>query len=145
MRYYTISIVSASQFMMTIVIEFGKFWCNFFHKGMCTSRDIFHSNVDKLLGDIECIKTYIDDILVFRKDCFTNHKEQMRVIFSRLCVSGLKFNACNCSFGLKEIHYLGYVITMESMKPNVKKLQVTMDIGRPTTTRESRALMGTVQ
>ena len=31
--------------------------------GMCASVDIFQANVDKLLGDIEGVKTYINDIL----------------------------------------------------------------------------------
>ena len=41
--------------------------------GMCASGDIFQSEVDKLLGDIEGVKTYIDDILVLGKDRFEKH------------------------------------------------------------------------
>ena len=35
----------------------------------------------------------------------------MRMIVGRLCAAGLKVNPSKCSFGLKEIPYLGYVIT----------------------------------
>ena len=31
---------------------------------LCASVDIFQSKVDKLLGDIDGVKTYIDNILV---------------------------------------------------------------------------------
>ena len=55
---------------------------------------------------------------------------------------GLKVNAPKCSFGLKEIPYLGYVITREGIKPDPNKVQGIMDIGRPTTTTESQALIG---
>ena len=41
--------------------------------GMCASGDIFQANVDKLLGDIEGVKNYIDDLLVLGKDIFENH------------------------------------------------------------------------
>ena len=41
--------------------------------GMCTSGDIFKAKVETLLGDIEGVKTYIDDILILSKDCFGNH------------------------------------------------------------------------
>ena len=53
--------------------------------------------------------------------------------------------ATNCSFGLKEIPYLGYLITREGIIPDPKKLQAIMDIRRPTTTTEERALIGMVQ
>ena len=69
--------------------------------GMCASGYIFQAKVDKLLSDIEVFKTYINYILVLIKDCFINYIEQLRMIFFRLCASGLKVNSPKCSFGLK--------------------------------------------
>ena len=43
--------------------------------------------------------------------------------------AGLKVNAHKCSFGLKYIPYLGYVITWEGVKRDQKKLQCIMDLG----------------
>ena len=96
---------------------------------MCTSVDIFQANADKLLGDIKGIKIYIDDILVLFKGGFKNHIEHLRIIFGRLCAAGLKVNALKCVFGLKEIIYLGCVITREGIKPGPKKVKGIMDLG----------------
>ena len=52
--------------------------------GMCASGDILQSKVNELLGDIEGIKTYIDDIIVLSKDIFENHIYQLIIIFRRL-------------------------------------------------------------
>ena len=41
--------------------------------GMCALGDIFQAKVDKLLGDIEGVKTYIDDILAFSKESLYKH------------------------------------------------------------------------
>ena len=70
MEYYTIRISPAIQYMTTIVTEFGKFKYNFLPMGMCASGNIFQAKVDKILGDIEGVKTYIDDILVLIKEIF---------------------------------------------------------------------------
>ena len=113
--------------------------------GMCASRDILQYMVDKLLGYIKGVKKYTNDILVLGKDSFENYIYQMIMIFSRLCASGLKVNASKQSFGLKDIPYLGYVITREGIKPDPKKLQGIMDFGRPYTTNKARALIGMVQ
>ena len=56
MVYYIIIIFLASQYMMTIVTEFGKFGYNCLPMGMCNSVDIFQEKVDELLGDIKSVK-----------------------------------------------------------------------------------------
>ena len=75
MGYYTIRISPDIQDMTKIVTEFGKSRYNLLPMGMCASGDIFQSKVDKLLGDIEGVKLYINDILILIKDCFRNHIE----------------------------------------------------------------------
>ena len=79
--------------MTTVFTEFGKFRYNRLPGGMCASGDILQAKVEELIGDIEGVKMYIDDILVLRKDCFTKHMEQLRIIFGRLRAAGLKVNA----------------------------------------------------
>ena len=66
--YYTIRLSPASQDMKTIVNEFGKFRYNRLSMSMYASGDILQYKVDKLLSDIEGVKTYIDDILVLSND-----------------------------------------------------------------------------
>ena len=104
----------------------------------------YKAKVDELLGDIKGVKTYINDILVLGKDSFENHINQLRIIFGKLRAAGLKVNAPKCSFWLKNIIYLGHVIKREGIKPDPKKVQGIMDLGRPFTTTESRALIGMV-
>ena len=79
--------------MTTIVTEFWKLRYNRLHMVMCASGDILKSNVDEILGDIEGVTTYINDIIVLVKDRFETHIVQSRIIFVRLRVSGLKVNA----------------------------------------------------
>ena len=111
---------------------------------MCASGDILQAKVENLLGNMQGAKTCIEDILLLSKDCFTKHIEQLRIIFGSLRAAGLKFNAHRCSFGSKAIPYLGYIITREGIKPDLKKIQGIMDLGQPTNTTEAQALMGTV-
>ena len=70
---------------------------------------------------------------------------QLRIILIRLRAAGLKVNAPNCSLGLKDILYLGYVITREGIKPDPKKLQGIMNLRRPYTITEVQALISMVQ
>ena len=67
MGYYTIRKSLSSKYMTTIFTGYGKFKYNHLPMGMCASGDIFQSKVDKLFGDIEGVKTYIDDTIVQSK------------------------------------------------------------------------------
>ena len=67
------------------------------------------------------------------------------MIFGGLRAAHSKVNPPKCSFCLKDIRYLGYVITREVIKPDPKKVQGIMDIGRPATTTEARELIGMFQ
>ena len=67
------------------------------------------------------------------------------MIFGRLRSKGLKVNAPKCSFELKDIPYLGYIIIREVIKSDPNKVQGIMDLGWPATTTEARALIGMVQ
>ena len=59
--------------MKTIVTEFGKLKYNHLPTGMRASGDIIEDKAYELLVDIKVIKTYIYDILVLRKESFSNH------------------------------------------------------------------------
>ena len=145
MGYYTIRIYPSRQDTTTIVTEFRNLIYNRLPMGMRASGDIFQAKLDELLGDIKAVKTYIDNILVLSKDWFRNQIEKLIMIFGRLCAAGLKVNTPKCSFGLKEITYLGYVMTREVVEPDSKKVQGIMDTRRLATTTEAPALIGMVQ
>ena len=69
--------------------------------GMIISGDVFQSKVYDLIGDINGVRTYIDDILCIGKGTFEENINQLEEIFSRFQKARLKVNASKCSFGLK--------------------------------------------
>ena len=68
--------------------------------GMCASGDILQSKVDEILSDIEGIKNYTNDIIVFRKYWFKDYIDQLSIRLGGLRAAGLKVYAPKWSFGL---------------------------------------------
>ena len=64
----------------------------------------------------------------------------MRVLFDKLHAPGLKVDAPKCSFGLKDIPYLGNILKKEGIKPVYNKVKMIMVIRRSNTTTGSRFL-----
>ena len=71
--YYTIDLLARSQDMKTTVNEFGKFRSNRPPMVMCASCDTFQAKIDKIIGDIKGVKTFINYILFLRKESFSKH------------------------------------------------------------------------
>ena len=80
-------------------------------------------------------------MIVLIKESFSNHREQLRIIFDRLCAAGLKANSPKFSFGLNCIPSLCCVITQEDIKPDPNKLQGIMDIGITNIKTDEQALI----
>ena len=67
------------------------------------------------------------------------------MIFGRMSAAGLKGNSPKRSVGLKEITYLGYVITREVIKHDLKKVQEILYLKQQNTTTEERSLTDIVR
>ena len=69
--------------------------------GMCTYMDILKVELYELLGDIEGVNTYINDVLVVSKDGFPKYIDHIRVVLSGLRNAGLKSVPKKSVFGLR--------------------------------------------
>ena len=65
--YFNIRLLSASQYMMKVVTEFGKFRYNHLPMGMWPLRDILQAKMDELLSNIKGVKVYIYYIIFLEK------------------------------------------------------------------------------
>jgi len=83
------------------------------------------------MADLEYVRAYIDDLLVFSNGSWTDHIQKLEQVFRRLKPAGLKVNAKKSIFGKSELEYLGYWITREGIQPMPKKVQAIFAIQPP--------------
>ena len=60
---------------------YSKFQYNVLPMGIVMYGYILQSKSNEILGGIEILKTYIDDILVINKGAFADHVEQLIIWF----------------------------------------------------------------
>ena len=81
---------------------------------------MFQAKLENLPRNIKGFKTYIHNIIVPRNNNYQNTQISL-YLSSRLKWALIKVNNKNCSFLLKEITYLRYVIKWDEIKNNMKK------------------------
>ena len=84
---------------------------------------------------------YLDDIFVFGTR-LQEHMDNLKVIFEKLKEHNLKIQLDKSEFLMKEIVYLGHIISEEGIKPNSEKIKAVKDYPIPKNTKEIKAYLG---
>jgi hypothetical protein len=67
------------------------------------------------------VVVYLDDILIYlinKKD----HIKQVNLVFEILGKVGMRINGPKCIFYIKEMEFLGYIIGLDGIKIDLKKV-----------------------
>ena len=146
MGYYHLELTPFASNLCTVVLPWGKYAYKRLPMGICNAPDIFQEKINNLMGDLEFVRAYLDDILIIstEKEGFEGHLEKLEKIFTRLLEAGLKVNASKSKFCQDTLEYLGYTITNKGIQPSVNKITAILDIKPPSTRKQLRRFIGIV-
>ena len=86
---------------------------------------------------------YLADVILYSRR-LPQHLDDLRVMFERLRVAGLKLKTSKCQHFRDEVLYLGHVINKSGISPNPAKLRVLATWPIPETVRALQLLFGVV-
>ena len=83
-------------------------------------------------------------LLIFLKDP-GEHLRHIETIFKRIRQHGLKLKLKKCNFFNEETDYLGFVISIDEIKPDPKKVEAIRDLQEPKSVREIRGMWANIE
>ena len=102
---------------------------------MYLMNSVFMPELDKF------VVVFIDDILVYSKNK-SEHAEHLRIVLNRLREHKLYAKFSKCEFWLKEVQFLGHVLSAEGVAVDPSKVKDVLDWKPPTTVHEVRSFLG---
>jgi len=69
---------------------------------------------------------YLDNILIYSKNV-NKHKKHVRLIFKALWKYYLKVELDKCKFNAIEVRFYGYIITIEGIRMDPKKMLIVLE------------------
>ncbi|MCI48493.1 retrotransposon protein, partial [Trifolium medium] len=87
------------------------------------------------------VVVFIDDILIYSKT-EEEHVEHLRIVLETLREKKLYAKFSKCEFWLKEVSFLGHVISSRGIAVDPAKVEAVLEWGTPESVTEIRSFLG---
>jgi hypothetical protein len=102
---------------------------------MYLMNSVFMPEMDKFF------MVFIDDILIYSRS-MEEHKEHLQILLQRLREHQLYAKFSKCKFLIKEVPFLGHVVSPEGIVVDHTKVKEVLDWKPPTSVSEVRSFLG---
>ena len=100
--------------------------------------------MNKVLNGLNFAFAYLDDIIIFSNTA-EEHLKHIQIVIDRLKAAQLKLKKSKCSFIKRELYYLGHLLIIEGVKPQIEKAKAIHEMKplvNPKGVREFLGLVG---
>ncbi|KAL0544130.1 hypothetical protein IC582_019241 [Cucumis melo] len=111
--------------------------------GLTNAPTVFMDLMNRVFKDFlnTFVIVFIDDILVYSKT-EVEHEEHLRMVLETLRTNKLYAKFLNCEFWLKQVSFLGHVVSEDGVSVDPAKIKVVTNWPRPSTVSEVRSFLG---
>lgn len=111
--------------------------------GISCAPEMFQKILEHILSDCDNVVNYLDDILV-SGETEEEHDKSLRKVLRVLETRNILLNKDKCIFKVKQIEFLGHLISSEGIKPTASKIEALQKFREPKTPEEVRSFLGLV-
>ncbi|WVZ51260.1 hypothetical protein U9M48_002419 [Paspalum notatum var. saurae] len=104
---------------------------------MYMMNSVFMNELDKF------VVVFIDDILIYSKS-EEEHKQHLRIVLNRLREHKLYAKFSKCAFWLKEVSFLGHILSEKGVAVDPSKVKDVLNWKQPETVTEIQSFLGLV-
>ena len=122
---------------------FSKYECVKVPFRLAQAPAYFQELMTGILKDLPFAIAYLDDIIIFSKTP-PEHLSHICMVYEKLKSANLSMKKSKCSFFLKEIQYLGHILSATGIWPLPSKTHAIQNMNPPTTPKQVRAFLGLV-
>ncbi|UYV80773.1 K02A2.6-like [Cordylochernes scorpioides] len=141
--FWQIPLSEESSNLTTFLTPFGRYRFKRLPFGISSAPEVFQRKMSNLLESQSGVNCHMDDIVIWGATQ-EEHDERLRCVLRKLQDSGLTLNKEKCIFSVKEIKFLGHLITERGVLPDPNKVQAIREFPSPSSISEVRRFLGMV-
>ena len=111
--------------------------------GLTNAPAVFQRFINFVLSELinKFVVVYLDDILIYSRS-LDEHRTHVKKVLKALKENHLIVKLEKCVFHVKEIEFLGHLISGTSIKTDPKKIESVKDWPEPNTTKQLQSFLG---
>ena len=132
-----------SSLLTTFATPWGRYRWKRLPFGLKVSSEIFQKRLHQTLEGLDGVRCVADDIIVWGSD-EVEHNTRLHKLLKRCHDVGIVLNKEKCKFGVKEIVFLGHIVSSAGLKPDPSKIEAILEMSAPTSKDDIDRLRGMV-
>jgi hypothetical protein len=109
--------------------------------GLMNAPATFQSEMNRLLGHLNFVVVYLDDILIY-SPTEQEHHVHVRRVLDILRRDKLIAKLKKCDFFKNELAFLGHIISADGVRPDPDKIRIVQEWPTPTSTNQLQQFLG---
>ena len=141
--FWQVPLSESSKHKSAFVTQTGIYQFKRMPFGLMNSPITFQAMMSHVLRGLnwKFVLVYVDDILIFSRN-FEDHLSHLSQVFERLHHAKLKLHPDKCKFAVKDIKFLGHIISREGVKVDPSKTKSVSEFPTPKNVKQVRSFLG---
>ena len=141
--YHLVRIAEGDEWKSAFRSKFGNFEYQVVSFGLMNAPPVFQFFMNDGFKDLIAegfVKIYLDNVFIHSRKV-ADHPSHVRRVLSRVRDLNLFVTPDKCSFHLKEIDFLGYIISTKGLKMDPAKVKAVSDWEPPSTVKQVQSFL----
>ena len=141
---WQVPLTENSSYLCTFHTPWGR---NCFLKmpfGLCSVSEVMQKRNESIFGDTQNVHVIADDIIIAAEN-EEEHDKIFAQVLERARSEGIKFTKEKIQCKVREVKYIGNIISSDEMKPDPAKINAIVNMQRPDSLESLRRLLGLVK
>ena len=141
--FWQLPLSSESKHKSAFVTHHGQYQWKRLPFGLSNATITFQETMCKVFQGMnwKMVLIYVDDFLILSQN-FEQHLQHLKMVFERLDTANLKLSPAKCQFAVKEVKFLGHIVSKKGIQANPEKCEAIKNFPQPNNVKQLRSFIG---